>query len=179
MHIIGFAKMVGDITDGAISVIKFFLITIAFTWLLLFLYSISVKLASLTVLSALISVVWMLGALKLMGFGIDPMNMLTPFLIFAIAVSHGEQMINRFRGEIFFGGLEEGTRRRAARARQVRRAAAGSRAPVVPHAAGAGRGRPAGRLHRLRRDLVHPDPDDQANWRSPPPSASRSPSSPT
>ena len=35
--------------------------------------------------------------------------MLTPFLIFAIAVSHGEQMINRFRGEIFFGGLEEGT----------------------------------------------------------------------
>src|SRR5690606_6130964 len=32
-----------------------------------------------------------------------------PFLIFAIAVSHGEQMINRFRGEIFFGGLEEGT----------------------------------------------------------------------
>ena len=51
----------------------------------------------------------MLGALRLMGFGIDPMNMLTPFLIFAIAVSHGEQMINRFRGEIFFGGLEEGT----------------------------------------------------------------------
>ncbi len=109
VHIIGFAKMVGDITDGAISVIKFFALTIAFTWLLLFLYSSSVKLASLTVLSALISVTWMLGALKLMGFGIDPMNMLTPFLIFAIAVSHGEQMINRFRGEIFFGGLEEGS----------------------------------------------------------------------
>jgi len=109
VHIIGFAKMVGDISDGAMSVVKFFLITIAFTWILLFLYSSSVKLASLTVLAALVSVIWMLGALKLMGFGIDPMNMLTPFLIFAIAVSHGEQMINRFRGEIFFGGLEEGT----------------------------------------------------------------------
>ena len=108
-HIIGFAKMVGDITDGATSVMKFFALTILFTWLLLFLYSTSAKLASLTVLAALVSVVWMLGALKLMGFGIDPMNMLTPFLIFAIAVSHGEQMINRFRGEIFFGGLEEGT----------------------------------------------------------------------
>ncbi len=107
--IIGFAKMVGDITDGARSVIWFFLITIAFTWLLLFIYSSSVKLASLTVLCALVSVLWMLGALRLLGFGIDPMNMLTPFLIFAIAVSHGEQMINRFRGEIFFGGLEEGT----------------------------------------------------------------------
>ena len=109
IHVIGFAKMVGDISDGAASVVKFFAITIAFTWLLLFLYSSSVKLASLTVLCALVSVVWMLGALRLMGFGIDPMNMLTPFLIFAIAVSHGEQMINRFRGEIFFGGLEEGT----------------------------------------------------------------------
>ena len=109
VHIIGFAKVVGDISDGARSVIKFFALTIAFTWLLLFLYSTSVKLASLTVAAALVSVVWMLGALKLMGFGIDPMNMLTPFLIFAIAVSHGEQMINRFRGEIFFGGLEEGT----------------------------------------------------------------------
>lgn len=109
VHVIGFAKMVGDISDGARSVIKFFAVTIAFTWLLLFLYSTSVKLASLTVAAALVSVVWMLGALQLMGFGIDPMNMLTPFLIFAIAVSHGEQMINRFRGEIFFGGLEEGT----------------------------------------------------------------------
>ncbi len=107
--IIGFAKMVGDITDGARSVIWFFLITIAFTWLLLFLYSSSVKLASLTVFCALIAVLWMLGMLRLLGFGIDPMNMLTPFLIFAIAVSHGEQMINRYRGEIFFGGLEEGS----------------------------------------------------------------------
>ncbi|HPN80557.1 MMPL family transporter, partial [Dokdonella sp.] len=107
--IIGFAKMVGDITAGAQSVIWFFGLTIVFTWLLLFIYSSSVKLASLTVFCALISVVWMLGALRLLGFGIDPMNMLTPFLIFAIAVSHGEQMINRYRGEIFFGGLEEGT----------------------------------------------------------------------
>lgn len=109
IRVIGFAKIVGDITDGAKSVIKFFLLTVAFTWLLLFAYSASVKLASLTVLTALVSVLWMLGALRLLGFGIDPMNMLTPFLIFAIAVSHGEQMINRFRGEIFFGGLEEGT----------------------------------------------------------------------
>ncbi|MBU6198504.1 MAG: MMPL family transporter [Xanthomonadaceae bacterium] len=107
--IIGFAKMVGDISAGAKSVIKFFLVTIAFTWLLLFAYSASTKLASLTVFCALVAVVWMLGALRLLGFGIDPMNMLTPFLIFAIAVSHGEQMINRFRGELFFGGLEDGT----------------------------------------------------------------------
>src|SRR4029079_9700082 len=56
-----------------------------------------------------VAVLWMLGTLRLLGFGIDPMNMLTPFLIFAIAVSHGERMINRFRGELFFGGLEDGS----------------------------------------------------------------------
>jgi hypothetical protein len=107
--IIGFAKMVGDISNGAKSVMLFFLVTVALTWFLLFLYSMSIKLASLTVAAALVAVVWMLGVLYLLGFGIDPMNMLTPFLIFAIAVSHGEQMINRFRGEIFFGGLEQGS----------------------------------------------------------------------
>lgn len=109
VHIIGFAKMVDDIADGAKSVMLFFAITIAFTWLLLYLYSTSGKLASLTVLASFIAVIWMLGTLRLLGYGIDPMNMLTPFLIFAIAVSHGEQMINRFRGEIFFGGMEDGT----------------------------------------------------------------------
>jgi len=107
--IIGFAKMVGDIAAGAKSVVLFFLVTIALTWILLFLYSMSFKLATLTVACALVAVVWMLGVLHLLGFGIDPLNMLTPFLIFAIAVSHGEQMINRFRGEIFFGGLEQGS----------------------------------------------------------------------
>ena len=107
--VIGFAKMIGDISTGAKSVIVFFFVTIAFTWLLLFAYSASVKLASLTVFCALVAVVWMLGALHLLGFGLDPLNMLTPFLIFAIAVSHGEQMINRFRGELFFGGLEDGS----------------------------------------------------------------------
>ncbi len=109
VHIIGFAKMVDDIASGAKSVITFFAITIVFTWLLLFIYSTSTKLAALTVLASFIAVIWMLGTLRLLGYGIDPMNMLTPFLIFAIAVSHGEQMINRFRGEIFFGGMEDGS----------------------------------------------------------------------
>ena len=109
VRIIGFTKIVDDIAKGAKSVVLFFIITVIFTWILLFIYSTSAKLASLTVLAALVAVIWMLGALRLMGFGIDPMNILTPFLIFAIGVSHGEQMINRFRGQIFFGGLEEGT----------------------------------------------------------------------
>src|SRR5678815_32452 len=64
--IIGFAKMVGDISNGAKSVMLFFLVTVALTWFLLFLYSMSIKLASLTVAAALVAVVWMLGALYLL-----------------------------------------------------------------------------------------------------------------
>ena len=44
--IIGFAKMVGDISNGAKSVMLFFLVTVALTWFLLFLYSMSIKLGN-------------------------------------------------------------------------------------------------------------------------------------
>jgi uncharacterized protein len=106
IHIIGFAKIVGDIADGARSVVAFFGIAMALTFVLLMLYSGSFRLAGWTVLAAITAVIWMLGALRLMGFGIDPMNILTPFLVFAIAVSHGVQMINSWLSERLFGGVE-------------------------------------------------------------------------
>ncbi len=113
----------------------------------------------------------MLGALRLMGFGIDPMNMLTPFLIFAIAVSHGEQMINRFRGEIFFGGLEEGTveelrQRASTRVPPLEAARLSFRMLLVPGAVALLAG-----CIGFGAIMVHPDPTWCANWRSPPPSA--------
>jgi len=106
VHIIGFAKVVGDISDGAKSVVTFFGVAIALTFVLLWFYAGSFRLAGWTVLAALVAVVWMLGALRLLGFGIDPMNILTPFLIFAIGVSHGVQMINSWLSERLFGGAE-------------------------------------------------------------------------
>jgi uncharacterized protein len=106
IHIIGFAKIVGDIADGAKSVVAFFGIAMALTFILLILYSGSFRLAGWTVLAAITAVIWMLGALRLLGFGIDPMNILTPFLVFAIAVSHGVQMINSWLSERLFGGVE-------------------------------------------------------------------------
>ena len=106
VHIIGFAKVVGDISDGARSVVTFFGVAIALTFLLMWYYAGSFRLAGWTVLAAMVAVVWMLGALRLLGFGIDPMNILTPFLIFAIGVSHGVQMVNSWLSERLFGGAE-------------------------------------------------------------------------
>ncbi|MDT8437684.1 MAG: MMPL family transporter [Wenzhouxiangellaceae bacterium] len=104
VHIIGFAKIVGDIADGARGVIAYFGVAFLITAVLLAFYSKSLWLTVLPLVCSTVAVIWQLGVLNLMGFGIDPMNILTPFLIFAIGVSHGVQMISGWSAEKFFGG---------------------------------------------------------------------------
>ncbi len=100
IHVIGFAKIVGDISEGAKSVLYFFALAIFITALLLYWYSGSIWLTLFPIVSSIIAVIWQLGLLKVLGFGIDPMNILTPFLIFAIGVSHGVQMITGWANEM-------------------------------------------------------------------------------
>ena len=104
VHIIGFAKIVGDIADGARGVVAYFGVAFVITALLLFMYSGSVWLTVLPLVCSVTAVIWQLGLLSLLGFGIDPMNILTPFLVFAIGVSHGVQMISGWNAEKLFGG---------------------------------------------------------------------------
>jgi predicted RND superfamily exporter protein len=104
VHIIGFAKIVGDISDGAQSVVWFFLIALVITAILLYIYSRSVWLTVLPLACSLVAVVWQMGILSLLGYSLDPMNILTPFLIFAIGVSHGVQKISAWTVEKEFGG---------------------------------------------------------------------------
>src|SRR6056297_1221352 len=104
VHIIGFAKIIGDVADGARGVVTYFGVAFVITALLLFLYSRSVWLTVLPLVCSVTAVIWQLGLLSLLGFGIDPMNILTPFLIFAIGVSHGVQMISGWTAEKLFGG---------------------------------------------------------------------------
>jgi len=103
IHIIGFAKVIGDITDGAMRVLSFFLIAIVITALLVYFYTQSFRLTLIPISCSLIAVIWALGLLTLFGFGIDPMSILVPFLVFAIGVSHGVQMVTAVRAEVFFG----------------------------------------------------------------------------
>ncbi|ALZ76972.1 MMPL family transporter [Rheinheimera sp. F8] len=94
VHIIGFAKMVGDVAQGAKGVLVFFAVAIFITALMVYMFSRSMKLTLLPIGCSLIAVIWQMGLLTVVGFGIDPMSILVPFLIFAIGVSHGVQMIN-------------------------------------------------------------------------------------
>lgn len=94
VHIIGFAKMIGDVANGAKDVVLFFAIALAITAVMVYFFSKSVMLTILPLLCSVIAVVWNMGLLTLLGFGLDPMSILVPFLVFAIGVSHGVQMIN-------------------------------------------------------------------------------------
>lgn len=101
IHIVGFAKKIGDLIEGATGVALFFLIAIAITFVLLLLDSKSFRTTLIVITCSVTAVFWQVGILTLLGKGIDPYSMLVPFLIFAIGVSHGVQLINEFAVESF------------------------------------------------------------------------------
>jgi len=94
VHITGFAKKVGDLIDGLLGVALFFGVAIVITFLLLLWFTHCFRSALAVVVTTLIAVVWQLGLLHTLGFGLDPYSMLVPFLVFAIGISHGVQKIN-------------------------------------------------------------------------------------
>lgn len=99
IHITGFAKVVGDLIDGAGKIILFFLAATVITMIMLFGYSRCLKSTMIPIGCSIIAVVWQLGLMKTLGYGLDPYSMLVPFLIFAIGVSHGVQFINMIFSE--------------------------------------------------------------------------------
>jgi predicted RND superfamily exporter protein len=115
VRIVGFAKVLGDVMDGLITVISFFAIAFAVTALLLWGYSRSVNLTLLALAVALLPVIWLLGILPLIGYGIDPMSVLVPFLIFSIGVSHAVQMTNAWKYEVRGGMSAPGAAENAIR----------------------------------------------------------------
>ncbi|WP_153135688.1 efflux RND transporter permease subunit [Paraburkholderia agricolaris] len=94
IQIIGFAKQIGDIADGASGVLVFCGVAMMLTALAVYWYCHSVRFTILPIACSLTSLVWQFGTLRLLGYGLDPLGVLVPFLVFAIGVSHGIQQIN-------------------------------------------------------------------------------------
>ncbi|CAB3786439.1 efflux RND transporter permease subunit [Paraburkholderia caffeinilytica] len=103
VQIIGFAKQIGDVAEGASSVLGFCAIALLLTALAVYWYSHSVRFTILPIVCSLTSLVWQFGTLRLLGFGLDPLGVLVPFLVFAIGVSHGIQQINHIVRELSHG----------------------------------------------------------------------------
>lgn len=100
IHIVGFAKVVGDIANASFEVVSFFALTIFLVWVILWWYTGSGLIALLPLSCGILAVVWELGILHLFGFGLDPFAILVPFLVLAISVSHGIQITSFWLFEV-------------------------------------------------------------------------------
>lgn len=107
IQIIGFAKQIGDIADGAASVLEFCVVALLLTGLAVYWYCHSLRFTLLPIVCSFTSLIWQFGALRLLGFGLDPLAVLVPFLVFAIGVSHGVQQINFIVRELAHGKTTE------------------------------------------------------------------------
>ena len=115
VNIIGFARLLGDVIKGLLGVFTFFALAFVITLVLLFWYTRSPRLTLTALVVALLPVLWLIGILPLIGFGVDPMSILVPFLIFSIGVSHAVQMTNAWRQEVVAGASAVEASRRAFR----------------------------------------------------------------
>ena len=69
------------------GVALFFIVAIGITFVLLLWFTRCLKSTIAVLITTLIAVVWQLGLLHTLGFGLDPYSMLVPFLVFAIGIS--------------------------------------------------------------------------------------------
>jgi predicted RND superfamily exporter protein len=100
VYIIGFAKVVGDLIDGLEKIMLFFLVAAAIATLIIYLYTRCVRSTALVLTCSMVAVIWQLGLVVSLGYGIDPFSILVPFLVFAIGVSHGAQKMNGIMQDI-------------------------------------------------------------------------------
>lgn len=107
VHIIGFAESTAQIAKGAESVFAFFILTVVLVTGLVYWYCRSAWATFATVIASLTAVVWQLGLTNLFGLGMDPLNVLIPFLILAVGTSHAIQMMNGWTGEMLGDESEE------------------------------------------------------------------------
>jgi uncharacterized protein len=100
IHVIGFAKLVGELIEGLALVMMFFAVAAAIATVIIYLYTRCVRSTALVVACSVIAVMWQLGLVSALGFELDPFSMLVPFLVFAIGVSHGAQKMNGIMQDI-------------------------------------------------------------------------------
>jgi uncharacterized protein len=100
VHIVGFAKLIGDLIDGLHQILLFFLVSVAITSIILHAYTRCIRSTLLVVACSVIAVTWELGVITALGVGLDPYSVLVPFLIFAIGMSHGAQKMNGIMQDI-------------------------------------------------------------------------------
>jgi len=97
MHLGYLDSYVGD-------VLKILMYTIIAMMIVFYIYFRSKRGMLLPILAAGVSAIWGLGFMGLLGFNLDPLVLVFPFLIAAMAASHSVQIIKRYKEEAYHIG---------------------------------------------------------------------------
>ncbi|MBI5255571.1 MAG: MMPL family transporter [Burkholderiales bacterium] len=103
MHVIGFAKLVGELIAGLLQVALYFALAAAIAAAVIYASTRCLRSTTLVIACSLVAVVWQLGLVAALGQELDPYSILVPFLVFAIGVSHGAQKMNGILQDIARG----------------------------------------------------------------------------
>jgi predicted RND superfamily exporter protein len=99
IYVAGEPRLYGWIYSYAGDVFWIFTVTWCFEWLLRWLYFHDWRGALRPSLTGVIAAIWGVGFIHLIGFALDPLILVMPFLITARAVSHAIQMHDRYYEE--------------------------------------------------------------------------------
>ena len=89
----------GYIDSYVKDVLKVLVYTIIAMMIMFFIYFRSKRGMILPIIAAIVSAIWGLGFLSLLGFNLDPLVLVFPFLIASMAASHAVQVIKRYTEE--------------------------------------------------------------------------------
>lgn len=92
--------LVGWVSSYVGEILQIFLYTVVIMLILLTLYFRKLYGVLLPSVGILLTTLWGLGMLSLLGYNLDPLMMVVPFLISARAMSHGIQLVERFYQEL-------------------------------------------------------------------------------
>ncbi len=100
IHAAGAPMLVGWVFTYVNQILQIFLYTLLVMVSLLVLYFRRLYGIMLPLLGIVMSTIWGLGIISLLGYNLDPLTLVVPFLISARAMSHGIQLVERYYSEL-------------------------------------------------------------------------------
>lgn len=107
VSVAGEPRLYGWVYEYAVEAKWIFLITTVITWILLYVYFHDWRGALRPTITGVISAIWGLGFINLIGLPFDPLALVIPFFITARAVSHSVQMHDRYYEEFEKSGWDK------------------------------------------------------------------------
>jgi len=99
VHMCGSPLVYGHVHNNIRNVFFIFIVTLIILLALVFYYFRVILSMLIPCISGIISSIWGMGFVKLLGYDFDPLILVIPFLITARAVSHSVQMVERYHEE--------------------------------------------------------------------------------